>query len=696
MVTAEPADLATGNTGIADIFADDCRRGRVIGKTLSGGKRRAGIDVEGVLSIDNGALRIQPLIQPGWARAGISYGAWDRRNGLAFAVYMLNGHNTAQSENLQESFHRRVHRWWIGSEAWSPARRALQWLRSPRKGRQIREFLWWWHINIHRPAVPRIDENLAVGWFSREVPADPLKDGNAFVMHATGAENGELWCRTGSSCLPVVRGVQNLPIYYVVVLREKGAAYYAASVADANGLGAYPNLRLLAIDPFETASPVHPGFFQSTLGQIGFRLDTRVYNARVDYLPHFSAWYGSAHAADAFDGAGGLDRSTAEVGGAWRTDEGGFLLGQEGLRPSSSGGNRAILDPGSSSGLVHVLCTPGDADCAAGLTWRYRDQRNFWQFLLAGSRCELAVMIDGAQETIAAEQQAALAIRRPHSIQILDDGAQIGVSLDGQLLFGRRFSDRRLADATGAGILASGDITLSRFEAHPRQVALPAVLDCGKPWLRKGERVVVADDFSGKAGSLAGRKTPVGQKVWSRDIGVGTMTVTDGAVKIEATAQQPNPGRTAYMFDWDNPDFADVQVSITPAGTGPGQQEHALCGLILWQDEDNYITINIWRSDLHSASVSCFFQIDGFENLYDAIWSNIGSRVLHGVPVDMRIAFDGLRYMVFLDEEPVVYRALTDVYPDCRVLSINRVGLLANWEWGNDTGSVFRNFVGRV
>ena len=166
MATTEPAEVPA----IADTFADDCRRGGVIGTTLPGGTRRVGIDVERVLSIDNGALRIQPLIEPGWGRAGISYGACDRCNGLAFVVYMVNGHNTAQSENLDESFLQRVRRWCIGSEIWSSTTRAFQWLSNPRKARQIREFLWWWRISKHRQAVPRINENLAVGWFSQECP----------------------------------------------------------------------------------------------------------------------------------------------------------------------------------------------------------------------------------------------------------------------------------------------------------------------------------------------------------------------------------------------------------------------------------------------------------------------------------------------------------------------------------------------
>ena len=294
-------------------------------------------------------------------------------------------------------------------------------------------------------------------------------------MHATGAENGELWCRTGITCLPVIRGVQNLQIYYVVVLREKGAAYYAASVADANGLGAYPYLRLLAIDPFETASPVYPGVFQAALGQIGFRLDTRVYNARVDYLPGLAAWYGSAHAADTLKGVGDLNGSTADAGGAWRVAEGEFRLSSEGVRPCAAGSNRAVLDLGNASGLLHAICTPDGADGVAGLTWRYQDQNNFWQLLLGASRCQISATINGVREVVAADERPCFVGRRPHSIQILDDGAQIGIAVDGRLLFGRRFIDRRLADATGSGIWRRA---ISRL--HPLR-PIPARSPCRRP-----------------------------------------------------------------------------------------------------------------------------------------------------------------------------------------------------------------------
>jgi hypothetical protein len=680
--------------GCTDTFDDRRRPGRVVGTVAAGGVRRDGIDVERVMSIDNRALRIQPLIKPGWGRAGIHYGPHERQSGLAFAVFLVNGHNTSQSENLTETFRERVWRWSVGSEAWRARQRAFQWLRSKRKSRLIRELLWWRRIQKDAPPVPRMDENLALGWFSCPVPEDPLKDGNAFIMHATGPENGELWARTGSHCQRTVRSVQNLQIYYVVILREKGAAYYATSVPNANGLGAYPNLRPLAIDAFNDSTPVYPGLYQSLLGQIGFRLDTRVYGARVEHLAELSGWYGTAHAADRLEGSGELRRSEAEVGGIWRMCEDGFQRSPEGA--VALDGGAAIVDPGKPSGLIHVVWQAGSHG-TAGLVCRHRDNDNYWRFVAADQGCRAAIKLDGTWHEVAATDKR-IDMAGTRSIQVLDDGSKIGFYLQGELLFDAWIADPRLADATGVGIAASGPAVLHSFEAHPRSIPLPKALDMGAPWLRKGEETIVADNFNGAAGDLAGTVTDIGRKVWDRAIGRGRMERTgDGAVKICATAERPNPGRTAYMIDWDYPEFADVEVNITPPGNAKGQREHGLCGFILWQDDDNYITVNIWRSDGYGgASISCFFHLDGFEDLYDAIWSNVGDRVYYGIPLDLRMSFDGMNYMIFVNDEPVLYRALTDVYPDCRRFSINRLGLLANWEWGNDTGSVFRKFTGRI
>ena len=332
-------------------------------------------------------------------------------------------------------------------------------------------------------------------------------------------------------------------------------------------------------------------------------------------------------------------------------------------------------------------------NATAGLIWRFRDPDNFWRLLVSDNGCRLSVQENGIWSETAASDDWHLKPGMANSIQLLDDGETMSFHLGGELLFGTRFRDQRLRTATGAGFYATnGDLGFQAFEAHPRTVPLPQTLQTGEPWLRKGTEPILEDSFNGPAGDLEGRTTTTGRKIWHRQIGTGAMALTgDGAVKIKATAKQPNPGRTAYMVDWDFHDFADVAVEITPPGTGPDQREHGLCGFIFWQDPDNYITVNIWVNHSYGgASISCFFHVDGFEDLYDAIWSNVGKRVYYGVPLTLRIAFDGVQYTVFVNEEPVLYRALKMYIPHYPCFSINQVGLMANWEWGNDTGSTIQ------
>jgi hypothetical protein len=77
---------------------------------------------------------------------------------------------------------------------------------------------------------------------------------------------------------------------------------------------------------------------------------------------------------------------------------------------------------------------------------------------------------------------------------------------------------------------------------------------------------------------------------------------------------------------------------------------------------------------------------------WDATWSNVGSRIRHGVPYVLRVVFDGERFLAFVDDLPVLYRALSDYRPSAQSLRIKAVGLVANWEWGDDSGSTFSNF----
>ena len=117
-----------------------------------------------------------------------------------------------------------------------------------------------------------------------------------------------------------------------------------------------------------------------------------------------------------------------------------------------------------------------------------------------------------------------------------------------------------------------------------------------------GSRDVVADDFAGQQGDLAGHVTPVGSKLWSRVIGKGVIEMTgDGAARIRGSVEDPCPGRTAYCVDWDFPQYADLAVTVTAPGTNRGQQEAGIAGFILYQDPDNYVTLNVWRGDYYAG-----------------------------------------------------------------------------------------------
>jgi hypothetical protein len=162
-----------------------------------------------------------------------------------------------------------------------------------------------------------------------------------------------------------------------------------------------------------------------------------------------------------------------------------------------------------------------------------------------------------------------------------------------------------------------------------------------------------------------------------------------------ATINEPIPDRTAYTVAWSTPEFADLEIDVSP----PQQDtEGARCrvGLVLWQDPRNYFIVNGYLDNAYpAASASTFFYFRGFEDIFDAVWSNLGDLVVWGKPFRLRLVSDGRRYLVLVEDEPVLYRAFSDVYPSFDRLAINRVGVVANWEWGHDTGSGVRRFVAR-
>lgn len=692
---------------LTDNYADCCSPGETIRTTSSSGILRKGIDIEKQISIDNGALRLRPLVKPSWGRQGIAYGPYSRTNGLALATFLLNGHNTSQMGYLGETFESRLVTWIRSYQIDKRGRNVLlEYLfflltRAQDKQRILRRLWYWFKFTTKNDRLSLIRENLAIGWFPHQVPSNPLNEGNAFIVHAADSENGELWMRVGSTPLSAFKGLQNLQIYYIIILRESGAAYYVASVPNANGLGTYPNMRPLAIDPFNRDETVYAGIYQSVQGEIGFWVDTRVYGTQVQQLPELATWYGTAGVADMLTGEGLLAHTKAEIGGSWTAERGNYVKTANGA-VAISADSLAILNPGITIGLVHVILVTSDTVTTAGIVWRFQDSENFWNFLVGNEKCQLQIQENGIYKSVAVSEGWHLEPNTIHSLQILDEGKTFSVYLNGKLVFNTSFADSRLENATGVGIQAidrNNCLYFRSFEAHPRSIPIPESLDLGSPWMAEGKQVVVRDDFLGDlVTDLAGKLTTFGDRRWQKDLGTGAIEITGNSnAKVRANAENPNPGRTIYTIAWNNPEFAELQVDIKPPGSDRGQEEKGRGGLVFWQDTKNYIIINNWLDDCFAgSSLSSFFTIDGFDDLYDAVWTNVGSRIRWGVTHRLRVVFDGMNYTAFIDDEPVLYRSLRDVYPKVKPLAINRVGIVANWEWGNDTGSVFNNFVAKV
>ena len=722
--SGHPSQQAKTSRTILDDFSIARSPGKVIGTQSASEHTRQGADAEKVLSIDNGALRIRPLVNPGWGRAGIAYGPYKRETGLAMSVFMLNGHNVSEGNSIEETLKGRFFRWLRGSEANSIGNRLVRWTFSAHHRNRLRLFYRWLRNHKNRFKEGHIKENLAVGWFPEACPSDPTVTGNAIVIRAYGPENSELCTQIGTdkaepkNCLtPAFRRLQNLQAYYVVVLREHGAAYYAAAMPDAHGFSAYPYMRLVGIDPYGCDRTVYAGIHQSALGQVGFQVDSRVYGIQTEVLPDLSAWYGTAQTADSLTGSGSLNQSAAELGGKWYVVQGDFHKTTRGAVAQSSthstaqvGTGLALLANTAPAGAIHILITtdglierspePSDSsnmpECA--LLWRTKDENNTWALCFENGQCQLKIRESGQWSQIASESRYSLASNSNNAVQILDQGDFFSLYLNGNLLFEEWFTDLRLRDETSMGLLAQSAFAFQFLESHPRDIPIPPALQMGEPWRAEGSQVLVSDSFAGAAGQdIAERLSEVGEQLWRKEIGSGRILLTGNrAARIDASAASPNPKRLAYTVPWRNPNFADVSVDILPPGTDRHQQEKGRGGLIFWQDSNNYITVSNWLDDtFNGSSMSSFFHIDGFEEIYDAVWSNLGDRISWGKRYTLRVTFDGLNFTAYVNGEPVLYRSLQDVYPRLSRLSINRIGLVANWEWGDDTGSAFSRFMAK-
>lgn len=689
------------NNFFIDRFEADRPNGKVIGSQAAAGISRKGIDSEGVIGIDNNALRFQPMLVNGWAKCGIAYGPYQRQNGLVMAISLSNGHNTAQADSLNQPFKRRMLDWVRGDHTLPPHKRMLKWLLFGRKRRTLRMWRRWWetHKQFTNGRYGTFDENIALGWFSEEVPEDPRREGNTFIVHATGTENGELWARIDENTPPLIRGLQNVPLYYIVILREQGAAYYAAAVPETAYLPAYPQMRPLGIDTHSRDETVYAGLYQSVMGQSGFWADSRIREIQVDKVQGLDSWYGTAAAADGLNGEGLLADFPAETGQAWQALRGRFQRTAQGSSCTEQD-NLAVLDVPSPAGLIHMLVhTAEEIPQSVSLIWRFQDLSNYWEWETGQGGSQLAYILNGKRTVVATDDQVSLTARSTHSLQLLDDGRAVRLLVDGKPVCGTVNRAEPLPEAVGAGIASCGPhggVHFSALEVHPRQIPVPEALDFRPLWKHADERhVVVRDDFCGPAGDIDGRTTLVGGQKWRRELGIGVIELTgECAARVKASGSQPNPGRTIYTIPWDNPDFVDLELDFVPPGSGPSAEEKCRIGLAIIQDEANYITISTYL-DLHygGSSFAFFYHLGGYEDLYDAVWSNVGRTIDWGVPARGRVIMDGVNMAILLNGEAILYRSLTDVFPDIHSFSIRRVGIVVNWEWGDDTGTVMNEFI---
>ncbi len=660
---------------LLDRFEHDAPRGLVDATHAADSTPRLVTDAEGALSIDHGSLRIATLATPGWGRAALAYGPFSARPGLALAVAMLNGHNTSQTLPTQGLL-RQAYRFLRGGNSHAIVRQLAGLARYPAREGLVRRLTCWRGARRAGKGFP-IDDNLRVGLF--HAGADPLGAQAALVMHAASQDCGELRFSRGNAqpAVSLLRGVQNVEAMYVVALRERGAIAYIALPQGARGGSPAGTMRPVAIDlqAGQHWNESYAALHQSVLGEIGFAVDSRVRAVAVDHIESLAARFAGAHAADTPDAP-------------WTI--------RDALR---------VQTPDQPTGLVHALWT-ARASGAGGLAWRVHDEANYWRLRALDGAFVVECVEHGQAHRVAS---GSLPGEREVPVLILDDGRDLAVRVASAPGEPAWICDDRLGGARGVGLVHDehGQTTVREWEAHPRHVPIPASLPIFRPWTPAIGRELARDSFRNAPGPLEGRPVDAGSSTplstdhpapaWERTLGPGSFVVRpEGGARIVGRVGSPSPGRTLYTIPWSEPGFAELEATMTPPGSARGQKHEGRGGLVFWQDRDHYLIVNLWLHDGYAgASISSFPIVGGFDDIYNAVWSNIGSRATWGRPFRLGVVFDGDRYIARVDGEPVIMRAISDVYPRAPRLRIRRVGLAANWEWGLDTGTVFHEFLAR-
>lgn len=679
---AAPADQRRASLLVDDDFAEACAPGRTLGTRSSCGARRYGVDTESVLAVDHGALRLQPLLRDGWGRQGVVYGPFSAARGLALAVAVLDGHPASHAGDLGHGLGARLRTWLRAGGSHSARRQLWRWLLSGQRRLSLRQ-IWLWALRA--PALYRgapLDENFAAGWFSSPRTRRPQRAAVAFVVRSLGPHNGELLVRVGGESLPVVSPLPSVPLLLVVIHQGGRTLYAAACQERVRGLPRLPLLRPLAVTREPPPPRAYAGLQQSCLGQIGFRADSRVYGVRV------SSWESELPGlvlSDSLRGRGPLEGPAGEA--VWRSGGGGFERGPEGARGVQRGAWCAVEWPRSAA-LVHVVL--GEAQARPVVLFGDAERGQCFALLLRKRHRVLKKRVGGLWQEVARDEAHRSA--GEVALQLQQEGGTTWIVCDGRRAFGGPVALRELtrvgfwATRAEGGCVRDLDVFSSTTLPEELSVPLPSVAECSLPLL--------VDDFVGQAPDLHGRELASG-RVWRKEYGplrIALDPEAGGAVVCGGRGLAAR-GRTVYTLPWSAPGAAELEIRVRPPGERQGEGHEGRAGLVFWQDADNYVVVATWLHDRYAgASISSFYCLGGFEDIYHAVWANVGRRVRWGTPYALRVRFDGQRFTAWLDGEAVLYRALSDVHARIERLAIHRVGIVANWEWGNDTGSVFERF----
>lgn len=253
------------------------------------------------------------------------------------------------------------------------------------------------------------------------------------------------------------------------------------------------------------------------------------------------------------------------------------------------------------------------------------------------------------------------------------------------------------------------EVRIEQLTEYPSVDELEAgaelVLPCPIPSQRRrlDDPIELTGRFGVTAPDLAGCTT--GGRTWRHAVGKRRMHVSDDSAVVGdsvpvashklARLVRPSGQRTAYVLDWDG-HAGSIATEITPPGTERGEGHAGRGGLILFQDPDNYFIVNNWLDDEYGgASVSAFRRLNGHEEVFDAVWTNVGQMITWGRRHELALGFDTTGFTAYVDGVAVLGKEFSDVYPSNGSLQVNAVGICTNWEFGDDTGSRFHSFTAR-